>query len=194
MRVFFVTLWKKENRNKVSTKWRLWRTYSFIILNKVQTSCYLIVKFQNESIWYSTFKHSFSSDNNPPNLVELTDEFKMKVLINSKQSLNNIIYGTEQHNKFYCQIMFFYVHLWSWLGSLFSLSCRIYEASSYFDNVCCFKSLYDVFIVCKRIRSALKVFPISLRVVTPHILTQYADTSAHNIRAASSVILLIYYL
>ena len=107
MRVFFVTLWKKENRNKVSTKWRLWRTYSFIILNKVQTSCYLIVKFQNESIWYSTFKHSFSSDNNPPNLVELTDEFKMKVLINSKQSLNNIIYGTEQHNKFYCQIMFF---------------------------------------------------------------------------------------
>ena len=106
MRVFFVTLWKKENRNKVSTKWRLWRTYSFIILNKVQTSCYLIVKFQNESIWYSTFKHSFSSDNNPPNLVELTDEFKMKVLINSKQSLNNIIYGTEQHNKFYC-------HLWS---------------------------------------------------------------------------------
>ena len=110
MRVFFVTLWKKENRNKVSTKWRLWRTYSFIILNKVQTSCYLIVKFQNESIWYSTFKHSFNSDNNPPNLVELTDEFKMKVLINSKQSLNNIIYGTEQH-KFYCQIMFFYVHL-----------------------------------------------------------------------------------
>ena len=107
MRVFFVTLWKKENRNKVSTKWRLWRTYSFIILNKVQTSCYLIVKFQNESIWYSTFKHSFSSDNNPPNLVELTDEFKMKVLINSKQSLNNIIYETEQHNKFYCQIMFF---------------------------------------------------------------------------------------
>jgi len=91
MRVFFVTLWKKENRNKVSTKWRLWRNYSFIILNKVQTSCYLIVKFQNESIWYSTFKHSFSSDNNPPNLVELTDEFKMKVLINSKQSLNNII-------------------------------------------------------------------------------------------------------
>ena len=100
MRVFFVTLWKKENRNKVSTKWRLWRTYSFIILNKVQTSCYLIVKFQNEPIWYSTFKHSFSSDNNPPNLVELTDEFKMKVLINSKQSLNNIICETEQHNKF----------------------------------------------------------------------------------------------
>ena len=191
MRVFFVTLWKKENRNKVSTKWRLWRTYSFIILNKVQTSCYLIVKFQNESIWYSTFKHSFSSDYNPPNLVELTDEFKMKVLINSKQSLNNIIYETEQHNKCYCSSTYI-----CGLGCVLciSLSCRIYEASSYFDNVCCFKSLYDVFIVCKRIRSALKVFPISLRVVTPHILTQYADTSATNIRAASSIILLIYYL
>ena len=116
MRVFFVTLWKKENRNKVSTKWRLWRTYSFIILNKVQTSCYLIVKFQNESIWYSTFKHSFSSDNNPPNLVELTDEFKMKVLINSKQSLNNIICETEQLKIFYCQIMLvlavFFVFRW----------------------------------------------------------------------------------